>query len=356
MDFEDAENQGEASGSALPSTVKPEEDVEMAGPSAPLVKRRGESSITTENFVDDDELAASLARSRRQKAKKTFNKVTPEEIARNLAAQRKAEEAAKGQANGSATHSAEVNGKGTKQEEGAGDGEGLIFDNTIEFVRNISIRSTADRQEASENEERRRRARSADIKREASGTPQPQLAAINGHAGDAMLEDKPADTKKRVKIEEPPEEGGEMDVDEIQKELDAQKRSRSTQSPSPDFEEPTASEHLVSGGMAATMAMLRNSGALEQVTDEVKSREAEQRKYDKWLSERRDEERKREQSRAESKAVGSGKDQATREWENRQREINEARSVQEKFKDYKPDVDIKYHDKVSVTTRQLVIV
>lgn len=50
----------------------------------------------------------------------------------------------------------------------------------------------------------------------------------------------------------------------------------------------------------------------------------------------------RELDRAKSR--GSNKDQATREYENRLREQQEARDSLEHFKHYKPDVNIVYHD------------
>lgn len=68
---------------AAPSNAEADSEMKDASTgevvSAPSRRRVQE----TENFVDDDELAASLARARRQKAKKTFAKMTPEMIAAN---------------------------------------------------------------------------------------------------------------------------------------------------------------------------------------------------------------------------------------------------------------------------------
>ncbi len=312
------------------ATAKPEEDVAMAieeSAPAPTSKRDRAAEASTENFVDDDELAASLARSRRLKAKKTFNKVTPEQIAKNLAAQRAAEQAAaKANGNGHAHGSILETLPGGPKEEEEDEG-GLTFDATSEFVRNISLRTAADQEEAESERRARQERRSASV----HVKEEPELVTV-------------APTEKRVKIEEPEKEDVEMG--EIEAELKRQARS-GTRSPSPEaaLEEPTASEHLVSGGMAATLALLRNSGALESVSEEQRAREREQQKYDKWLSERKAEERRREDQRTENKAQGSAKDQATREWENRQREIDDARQAANKFKDYQPDVEIKYHDK-----------
>ncbi len=43
-------------------------------------------------------------------------------------------------------------------------------------------------------------------------------------------------------------------------------------------------------------------------------------------------------------ARGGNKDQAQREWENKMREQTEAREALELYRNYKPDVNIVYHD------------
>ncbi|KDN52078.1 hypothetical protein K437DRAFT_254632 [Tilletiaria anomala UBC 951] len=334
----DIENEDEAAG---PSTftssvaVKKEEEEEKgedaAMPAVAPPRDRRPGSVQIENFVDDDELAAALARSRRQKAKKVFNKMTPEEIAKNLAAQKKAEEEAKARAqaaNGSLS-------KGQADTNGTGESNGgLTFDSTSEFVRNISLRGAASARDASE--ERRRRARST-IAANAEGLLEEEAVAIKDERMEAVA--APVNGRARVKIEVAEDEDAEMG--EIEEEIAAQAQAPGAGA---NVEPTTAAEPLVSGGMAATLALLRNTGTLEPVPEEVKAREKEQKRYDRWLTQRRTDERAREEQRAASKAVGSAKDQATREYENRAREVDEALMAAERFKDYKPDVDIKYHD------------
>jgi U4/U6.U5 tri-snRNP-associated protein 1 len=63
---------------------------------------------------------------------------------------------------------------------------------------------------------------------------------------------------------------------------------------------------------------------------------------DLWLAEQRRRIAQRELDRAKSR--GSNKDQATREYENRVREQQDARDSLDHFKHYKPDVNIVYHD------------
>lgn len=77
-------------------------------------------------------------------------------------------------------------------------------------------------------------------------------------------------------------------------------------------------------------------------TADLLQREKVQQQRDLWLAEQRKRLAERELERA--RARGSGKDQATREYENRLREQQDARETLEHFKDYKPDVNIVYYD------------
>ena len=300
-----------------------EEDEEMAELVPTLTRKERNATAgnaQTENFVDDDELAAALARSRRQKAKKNFIKMTPEEIAKNLAAQKKAAEQA----------AAATNGSRVEAENGM-----MTFDTTSEFVRTIGLR------EREEEEERQRRA--AMPRQRSHGIPE---AEAEEAAAKAEQEEPEAGPSSRVQLAATvQDEGEDAEMGEIEEEIRRQTANGMASVPPVDpLVEPTGNEPLVSGGMASTLALLRSTGALETVSKEKKDLEAEQRKYDRWLAERRAEERLREAERAASKAQGSAKDQATREYENRQRELDEARRAQEKFKDYKPDVELKYFD------------
>src|SRR5258707_5893154 len=94
--------------------------------------------------------------------------------------------------------------------------------------------------------------------------------------------------------------------------------------------------------MAATLHILRQQGVLANISDETRDRERTQREKDQWLAQHRHTLALRELERLRSK--GQTKDQATREYENRLREQQEARESLDFFKDYKPDVEIKYHD------------
>lgn len=104
----------------------------------------------------------------------------------------------------------------------------------------------------------------------------------------------------------------------------------------------TSSEQTFSTGMASTLNILRQQGLLATPTADQVERERVQLQRDLWLSEQRRRMTQRDIERLKSR--GSSKDQAQREYENRLRDQQEARSNLEAFKNYKPDVNIVYHD------------
>jgi U4/U6.U5 tri-snRNP-associated protein 1 len=109
-----------------------------------------------------------------------------------------------------------------------------------------------------------------------------------------------------------------------------------------DFEIGTSGEKTHSSGLAATLNILRHQGILATPTTESTEREKIQLQRDMWLAEQR---RKVEQKELErQKSRGGNKDQSQREYENRLRDQQEARANLELFKNYKPDVNIVYHD------------
>src|ERR1700761_575830 len=94
--------------------------------------------------------------------------------------------------------------------------------------------------------------------------------------------------------------------------------------------------------MANTLKILRQQGVIKGPSDDSQDREETQKAHDRWLADHRRRIAQRELEKLRSR--NSNKDQATREYENRQREQLEARETMEEFKNYKPDIDIKYHD------------
>lgn len=98
--------------------------------------------------------------------------------------------------------------------------------------------------------------------------------------------------------------------------------------------------------MAATLSILRNQGMLQGPSQEQLDRERRQKDQDRWMALQRAKAAAREAERVAAKAQGSAKDQATREADNRARELAEARGALDNFRDYKPDINIVYHDEV----------
>ncbi|GAC94640.1 hypothetical protein PHSY_002213 [Pseudozyma hubeiensis SY62] len=331
ISFDDDDETAEPGSSAATATAtasKPDDlpDVDMQDANASTRSRQ-----QTDNFVDDDELQASLAKSRRMKAKRTFNKMTPEMIAKNLAAQRAAEEAER--RSGTATPGV-ANGSAAANGDAGRDGGGLTFDETSEFVRAIRERP------AQSEEPRRQRS----VKRESVEGELDAHADVKREGSvDALAADVPMSELDTTAVKT--EADDDVDLGQIKDELeegealDPVKVETEASAAEADEHEP-----VIGRGMAGTLSFLRQQGMLPQADPSLASREQQQRQYDAWLSARRLEEQSRELARQASKASGSSLDQATREAANRNRELDEARLAQDRFRDYKPDVEIKYHD------------
>ena len=104
----------------------------------------------------------------------------------------------------------------------------------------------------------------------------------------------------------------------------------------------TSSEQHFNSGMAAALNILRQQGILSDPNADQGQREKVQMQRDVWLAELRRRQAQRELERLQSR--GGNKDQSQREYENRLREQQEAREQMEMFKNYKPDIDLSYHD------------
>lgn len=104
----------------------------------------------------------------------------------------------------------------------------------------------------------------------------------------------------------------------------------------------TSAQQSFSTGMASTLNILRQQGILATPAADQTEREKIQLQRDRWLADQRRKVAQRELDKLNSR--GGNKDQAQREYENRQREQQEARQNLESFKNYKPDVNIVYYD------------
>lgn len=257
------------------------------------------------NFVDDDELQAALARSRRAKLHK-LKKLSPEEIARKVAEERNREQLSQ------ADNLLQID------DAEDGDANGLTFDDTSEFVRAISYNTTAVKTEPAEET--------------SEPTPAKQISPsrdLSVAAGDEALDE--------IEAGEVVKEEDYEDMMEIIAEAEEK-----TAAVNDDVEVGTSGEKTFGSGMAATLSLLRQQGVLALPSADQMSREDVQLQRDRFLAEYRHRQIQRETDRLQSRS--GNKDQATREYENRLREQQEARAQLELFKDYKPDVEIVYYD------------
>ncbi|KAL6307460.1 SART-1 protein [Sparassis latifolia] len=270
------------------------------------------------NFVDDDELQAALARSRRAKLQKT-KKLSPEEVARRIAEERDMSETANG---------AEV--IRIEDDEDADGDSGLTFDDTSEFVRAITFDPTVGRVKQEAPAETRA----------PSDLPKPRIPSedVKMAEGDEAVEELEAG---EVVVKEEAEEDEVMliAIENAIKETEARELETGK---AEDVSVGTSSEQTFSAGMAATLNILRNQGILAAPNADQSEREKVQLQRDLWLADHRQQVAQRELERARLR--GGNKDQATREYENRVREQQEARANLEAFKNYKPDVNIVYYD------------
>lgn len=290
-------------GEQASTTMAVDNDDAQPGPSS-----RRRAAQDTDNLIDDDELAASLAKARRAKAKKASSKMTPEQIAKNLAAQREAEE--KEEAERRAQEAA--SGVSTSAQAGSSS-DGMTFDATSEFIRNIANRPSS---------------------------PEPQSRSRSIVKEEPRQESLPREESPGMQLDDDDDGDAEMEEGAMVSPPPSDERARSTQTPDVlDTSEPS-----VAGGLSSTLRLLQSQGLIEGRSEEQLRREAAQKSYDAWKARHLAEEALKEEERRLSKLQGSAKDQSTREYENKVRELEEARRAEARFKDYRPDVNIVYHD------------
>lgn len=300
-----------------------EEDQKMdVEESTPTFERRRVDDAP-DNLVDDDDLQAALARTRRQQNKK--KRMRPEDIAERIRAEREAEPA-------------------EQEEEGEDDGR-ITFDETSEFVRNVTVEGKIGRPRPVED---RTRSRSRSV----TGTPGPaptsngdaqiiQVERVEGLEDDSSDEEDGDDELAEMAAREG------MSLAEYRAKIDAQMAEMSTLG-AEDAVVPTLEEPKVTQGLAGVLALLRNQGALEKkdaATIEAERRkERLQKQHDLWLADHKRRLAREEMEKLAARGTAAQKDQAQREYENRQREMAEARAALEEFKHYRPEVELKYHD------------
>lgn len=233
------------------------------------------------NFVDDDELQVALARSRQAKIPK-IRKMTFQEIAAKVAAERARDEAA-------------------QETIMTKDDDTIIIDDTSEFVRAIGPIG-------------------ASVRKPRDILMGPAKVMEDIEAGEIMAE----------------VEGRNEDEGAIEATKEVELGGSNFQNIG------TSSQQTHGSGVASTLNILRQQGILTTPTTDHTAREQAQLQHDLWLAEQRRRLAQREMDKLQGR--GQNKDQATREYENRMREQQEARDSLEAFKNYKPTIELTEYD------------
>ncbi|GAA5857471.1 hypothetical protein JCM8547_009290 [Rhodosporidiobolus lusitaniae] len=302
-------------------------------------------SLDDTNLIDDDDLAATLARQRREAAKQKIKDlkkrgatVAPPEAVEDAIVKKEDEDE---------DAMASLPRKAAAAEEEDVEGDVLVLDDTSEFVRNISVAAAAAEDKAKRDAERAARQATA-----AAATPAP----VVGGAESVMPVIK---REEDIPLDEiggwgEPREDGEEDEQMYDADAAAAIANGAVDEADvkpvvkPDDDDDglatTGQEKLVSRGLASTLSMLRHQGLVKTRTAEDLQREKELKEREAWLAAQRQRERDRELERLESRKMGDQKTQQQREYENRQREQRDAQASLDAFSNYKPVVNLTYHD------------
>ena len=261
------------------------------------------AKMTTNSFVDDDDLQASLAVQRRAALKKR-KRTRPEDIARQLREE--------------ASATPETNGDN-------GEDEGLVIDETTEFVANL--------RRSREDEKQKAAALSRDntpIKRE------------------APEEDEDVDMERSYN-----------EVEDAEESKARVKREESTQAELTELG--VENEAKLDQGLGATLNLLSSRGLLKKSMEEDQN--ALLRERQRFLTEKQRREAEIEQrarlQRERDRASGKLDHMSAREreeyarYENKQRDQIESRAMTDIYnREYKPDVQLKYVDEFGRSMNQ----
>ena len=220
------------------------------------------------------------------------------------------------------------------EDDEAGEG-GLTFDDTSEFVRAISYNPVkAEPAEASvapapAPAHSKQRSASRDVSMEVD-------------RGEATEEIEAGEVTMKEEDEEDEDEGAILNAIEDAIRMTEAEERRDVRHQVEDVDVGTSAQQTFSAGMASTLNILRQQGILSTPAADQNEREKTQLQRDLWLADQRQRIAQRDMERLMSR--GANKDQATREYENRLRDQQDARENLESFKNYKPDVNIVYYD------------
>lgn len=275
--------------------------------SAPVVAPKPKRAYKETSFVDDEDLQDSLALQRRAALKKR-KMLKPDAFARKLLEESAAEAA-----------EASVKAETVMAEDDDEEGPGLIIDETTEFVANLRAAVIPERKKV-KSQSARITSMAEDMEEAEDGAEEMEVDQ------DDQSDHKPTTPRSPVK---PP--------------------SGALEFSSTGLEE----ESTMSRGVGATLAMLHQRGLIKR-DEEAKNkvqllRDRENFNVQKRLREVEAEEKAKSQ-RLRDRQSGKFDRMSAREreeharWENKQRDLQEARDLQQRFKDYRPDVNLEYKD------------
>jgi U4/U6.U5 tri-snRNP-associated protein 1 len=206
---------------------------------------------------------------------------------------------------------------------------GLTFDDTSEFVRAISYNPIAVKAEPIAPPVARVRSKQPSASRD-----------VSMDRGEAMEEIEAGEVTVKDEEDEEDDDAILNAIEDAIRETEAKESAAVKQEDQDGVG--TSAQQTFSTGMASTLNILRQQGILAAPAADQTEREKIQLQRDRWLADQRQRVAQREVDKLNAR--GGNKDQATREYENRQREQQEARQNLETFKNYKPDVNIVYYD------------
>ncbi|KAF9435882.1 hypothetical protein BGZ76_005323 [Entomortierella beljakovae] len=273
--------------------------------------------ISELNFVDDEDLQASLSKARRLATKKAVKSLTPEQIAKNLAESK----------------SMEVDDDHSQK-------GGLVISDVSEFVSNLSSSAV-----------------------QIPSTRPAQVARVKDQNTEVI------DSPTPVSVEDIKAAEGEMEEDDDDNvQDDSRQRTRAVSEElededatmnEPNTDETTSGnvlddEPLVSRGLGSTLALLKQKGAYEVISPDDTGRAKIQADRAKWLAESKIREAKlaRELARDKAKEKERSRDknysirdrEKDREYENQRREQLLLDEREARMKSYKPDIKLEYID------------
>ncbi|KAG0365964.1 hypothetical protein BGZ54_005990 [Gamsiella multidivaricata] len=293
------------------------EDDENQDDDAMQVERSQPVDISELNFVDDEDLQASLTKARRAATKRTLKTLTPEQIAKNIAE----------------SMTMEMDQDDTQK-------GGLVISDVSEFVSNLS--SSAVQISSSRptplTRAREQSAEAGDI----ASLPVEEGTKQDSDMEDVNGRDEETDSRSRTRA---------ASEDSVDKDVSMKPSSEEEQSTT---ESVLVDEPLVSRGLGSTLALLKQKGAYETGSAEQAERAKVQAERAKWLAESRLREAKlaremvrdkqRDKERSKDKNYSIRDRERDREYENQRREQQLLDEREARMKNYKPDIKLEYID------------